>query len=76
MVFPYMDHDLCGLLANKAFRPTTGIVKLLMRQLLEGLGYIHGVSESDSSVDVLFPLGCLLMGSDTLSIVISKQPTS
>lgn len=44
MVFPYMDHDLCGLLANQKFKTTVQIAKTLMRQLLAGLAYIHGVS--------------------------------
>ncbi|OCF42389.1 CMGC/CDK protein kinase [Kwoniella heveanensis CBS 569] len=41
MVFPYMDHDLCGLLGNKDFRPTHSVAKLLMKQILEGMAYIH-----------------------------------
>ncbi|WVR04002.1 hypothetical protein IAU60_001001 [Kwoniella sp. DSM 27419] len=41
MVFPYMDHDLCGLLANKDFKMLASIAKLLMRQILEGMAYIH-----------------------------------
>lgn len=44
MVFPYMDHDLCGLLANTAFSVTQSLAKLLLRQILEGLAYIHSVS--------------------------------
>lgn len=44
MVFPYMDHDLCGLLANSAFIVNFTIAKLLLKQLLEGLAYIHAVS--------------------------------
>jgi serine/threonine-protein kinase BUR1 len=43
MVFPYMDHDLCGLLANPAFLIKPTVVKTLMKQLLAGLVYIHGV---------------------------------
>ncbi|OCF58122.1 CMGC/CDK/CDK9 protein kinase [Kwoniella mangroviensis CBS 10435] len=41
MVFPYMDHDLCGLLANQDFKMTHSMAKLLMRQILEGIDYIH-----------------------------------
>ncbi|ORX36332.1 kinase-like domain-containing protein [Kockovaella imperatae] len=41
MVFPFMDHDLCGLLGNQQFKPTVSIVKLIMKQMLEGLAYIH-----------------------------------
>lgn len=44
MVFPYMDHDLCGLLNNSAFKITRPLAKLFMKQLLEGLTYIHAVS--------------------------------
>ncbi|KAF9954492.1 kinase subunit of RNA polymerase II carboxy-terminal domain kinase I [Mortierella alpina] len=41
MVFEYMDHDLTGILAhpNLKFRPEH--VKCLMKQLLEGLGFLH-----------------------------------
>ena len=42
MVFPYMDHDLCGLLLNKDFRMTHSVAKLLLRQILQGLAYMHG----------------------------------
>ncbi len=43
MVFPYADHDLCGLLGNVAFRPHHSTIKLLMRQILEGMAFIHAV---------------------------------
>ncbi|RUS33291.1 kinase-like domain-containing protein [Jimgerdemannia flammicorona] len=42
MVFPYMDHDLTGLLENPSvpsFQPPQ--VKLYLRQLLEGTTYLH-----------------------------------
>ncbi|KAK8861385.1 hypothetical protein IAR55_002204 [Kwoniella newhampshirensis] len=41
MVFPYMDHDLCGLLSNKDFRLSHSMAKLFMKQILEGMAYIH-----------------------------------
>ncbi|WWC87672.1 uncharacterized protein L201_002563 [Kwoniella dendrophila CBS 6074] len=41
MVFPYMDHDLCGLLSNKDFKMSHSTAKLLMKQILEGMAYIH-----------------------------------
>lgn len=44
MVFPYMDHDLCGLLSNNAFIISNSINKLLFRQILEGMDFIHAVS--------------------------------
>ena len=44
MVFPFMDHDLCGLLSNRAFKLTASIAKAFMKQLLEGMAYIHAVS--------------------------------
>ena len=44
MVFPYMDHDLCGLLGNKEFRPRMSVMKILMKQIIEGMAYIHAVS--------------------------------
>lgn len=41
MVFEYMDYDLTGILAhpNLKFRPEH--IKCLMKQLLEGLGFLH-----------------------------------
>lgn len=44
MVFPYMDHDLCGLLSNSDFVPSHSMSKLFMRQILQGMDYIHAVS--------------------------------
>ncbi|EJT99462.1 kinase-like protein [Dacryopinax primogenitus] len=41
MVFPYMDHDLAGLLENKSARLTTPQIKLYMQQLVEGTDYLH-----------------------------------
>ena len=41
MVFPFMDHDLCGLLGNPRFKISHSLAKLFMKQMLEGLAYIH-----------------------------------
>ncbi|GHJ85431.1 hypothetical protein NliqN6_1833 [Naganishia liquefaciens] len=41
LVFPYMDHDLCGLLKNPSLNMTDGLMKLYMLQLLEGVAYMH-----------------------------------
>ena len=46
MVFPYMDHDLAGLLENPSVRFSPSQIKLYMRQLLEGTEYLHQVSPS------------------------------
>jgi serine/threonine-protein kinase BUR1 len=43
MVFPYMEHDLSGLLENPAVHFTEPQIKCYMIQLLEGLRYLHGV---------------------------------
>jgi serine/threonine-protein kinase BUR1 len=43
MVFPYMDHDLAGLLENDRVQMTPSQIKLYMRQLLEGTAYLHAV---------------------------------
>lgn len=43
MVFPYMDHDLAGLLENERVKLTPSHIKLYMRQLLEGTEYMHRV---------------------------------
>ncbi|KAJ1676432.1 serine/threonine protein kinase, CMGC, CDC2/CDK sub, partial [Spiromyces aspiralis] len=41
MVFPYMDHDLMGLMENQKVRLTIPHIKLYMLQLLEGTAYMH-----------------------------------
>ncbi|THU94729.1 Pkinase-domain-containing protein [Dendrothele bispora CBS 962.96] len=41
MVFPYMDHDLAGLLENERVKLQPSHIKLYMRQLLEGTEYMH-----------------------------------
>jgi serine/threonine-protein kinase BUR1 len=43
MVFPYMDHDLAGLLENERVQLQPSHIKLFMRQLLEGTEYMHRV---------------------------------
>lgn len=39
-----MDHDLAGLLENPTVKLNQSHVKLYMKQLLEGLEYMHDVS--------------------------------
>ena len=41
MVFPYMDHDLAGLLDNERVKLSPSQIKLYMKQLLEGTAYCH-----------------------------------
>ncbi|KAI0037132.1 kinase-like domain-containing protein, partial [Vararia minispora EC-137] len=41
MVFPYMDHDLAGLLENPRVSLSPSHIKLYMKQLLEGTEYMH-----------------------------------
>ncbi|KAH9887224.1 kinase-like domain-containing protein [Cubamyces lactineus] len=41
MVFPYMDHDLAGLLENERVKLLPSQIKLYMKQLLEGTEYMH-----------------------------------
>ncbi|KZS92631.1 Pkinase-domain-containing protein [Sistotremastrum niveocremeum HHB9708] len=41
MVFPYMDHDLAGLLENDKVKLSPSQIKLYMKQLLEGTEYLH-----------------------------------
>lgn len=44
MVFPYMAHDLAGLLENKSIgNIEPAVLKLYARQLLEGTSYLHRV---------------------------------
>ena len=44
MVFPYMDHDLAGLLENKTVRLEVPHIKQYAKQLLMGTAYLHQVS--------------------------------
>lgn len=41
MVTPYMDHDLSGLLQNTSVTLALSHIKCYMKQLLEGINYIH-----------------------------------
>ncbi|KAI9104702.1 hypothetical protein DFS34DRAFT_604123 [Phlyctochytrium arcticum] len=41
MVFPYMEHDLSGLLDNHQVTLSAAHIKSFMRQMLEGLSYLH-----------------------------------
>ncbi|KPV71784.1 uncharacterized protein RHOBADRAFT_19042, partial [Rhodotorula graminis WP1] len=41
MVFPYMDHDLAGLLENSSVRLEEPHIKQYAKQLLEGTAYLH-----------------------------------
>ncbi|KAJ1911746.1 serine/threonine protein kinase, CMGC, CDC2/CDK sub [Tieghemiomyces parasiticus] len=41
MVFPYMDHDLTGLLENPSVTLTLPQIKCYMKQLLDGMHYLH-----------------------------------
>ncbi|KAI7824900.1 kinase-like domain-containing protein, partial [Kickxella alabastrina] len=41
MVFPYMEHDLTGLLENPKIHLRLEHIKLYLRQLLEGTAYLH-----------------------------------
>lgn len=45
MVFPYMDHDLAGLLENERVKLSPSQIKLYMKQLLEGTEYMHRVCD-------------------------------
>ena len=46
MVFPYMDHDLAGLLENRNVNLETPHIKQYAKQLLTGTAYLHSVSSS------------------------------
>ena len=41
MVFPYMDHDLTGLLENPQVRFSPAQIKSYTKQLLCGVSYMH-----------------------------------
>jgi serine/threonine-protein kinase BUR1 len=52
MVFPYMDHDLAGLLENERVKLQPSHIKLYMKQLLEGTEYMHRVSHDSLHVSM------------------------
>lgn len=53
MVFPYMDHDLVGLLENQKVHLTEPIIKCYFRQVLSGLEYLHQVCvDCDSFLNI------------------------
>ena len=41
MVFDYLDHDLTGLLTHPDLKLTEGHRKMIFKQLMEGLNYLH-----------------------------------
>ena len=43
MVFPFMDHDLSGMLENQNISLTLPQMKCYMKQMLEGIAYLHQV---------------------------------
>lgn len=43
MVFPYMDHDLAGLLENGSVKLSEPNIKQYAKQLLQGTAYLHKV---------------------------------
>ena len=43
MVFPFMDHDLAGILDNQNIKLTLPQIKCYVKQLLEGLAHLHQV---------------------------------
>jgi serine/threonine protein kinase len=58
MVFPYMDHDLAGLLENERVQLQPSHIKLFMKQLLEGTEYMHRVSPTSISQCHCFIVVC------------------
>jgi serine/threonine protein kinase len=56
MVFPYMDHDLAGLLENERVQLQPSHIKLFMRQLLEGTEYMHRVCHDIDALALASPV--------------------
>lgn len=40
-VFPYIDHDLAGILVNHRIQLTVPMIKCYFQQMLEGIFYLH-----------------------------------
>lgn len=50
MVFPFMDHDLTGILENRNIVSlSVPQIKCYMKQMLEGIAYLHQVFHYNSS---------------------------
>jgi serine/threonine protein kinase len=58
-VFPLMEHDLAGLIENYAFEFTHPVIKCLLKQMLEGLQYLHIVRFSFDFYILLTLYDCL-----------------
>ena len=41
MVFPYMEHDLAGLMDNESITITLPVAKYYLQEILLGLEYLH-----------------------------------
>jgi serine/threonine protein kinase len=52
MVFPYMEHDLVGLLENPDVKLPPAQLKLYAKQLLEGIFYLHSVCPPSVAADI------------------------
>lgn len=59
MVFPYLAHDLAGLLENKSISLTEAMAKLFSQQLLRGTAYLHTVRFAPCGFDGLLMLTIL-----------------
>ncbi|KAG8919685.1 serine/threonine protein kinase, CMGC, CDC2/CDK sub [Tulasnella sp. 417] len=77
MAFPYMDHDLAGLLKNPAVSLQPSHIKLFMKQLLEGTSYLHRnhiLHRDIKSANLLIDKeGCLKIADFGLARPISKE---
>lgn len=47
MVFPFMDHDMTGILENKEISISIPQIKCYMKQMLEGLAHLHKVKQPE-----------------------------
>lgn len=56
MVFPFMDHDLTGILENQEIQLTLPQIKCYMKQLLEGIAYLHQVKREFIMIIILINL--------------------
>ncbi|KAG8943456.1 serine/threonine protein kinase, CMGC, CDC2/CDK sub [Tulasnella sp. 424] len=77
MAFPYMDHDLAGLLKNPTISLQPSHIKLFMKQLLEGTSYLHRnhiLHRDIKSANLLIDKeGCLKIADFGLARPISKE---